>query len=122
MSVQQAEAKFSQSELAVLKKQFHRNSKDSIIGKRKLIETFHLSEVQDTYLSSELFNIIRNSQRLNQPIDYQKFISFVAVLTKGSQREKLLLIFSVFGKGVNRFLISHSRKQSSARQDSQSEQ
>jgi len=34
------------------------------------------------------------------PIDYQKFISFIAILVKGSRFEKLLLIFSIFGKGV----------------------
>ena len=57
-------------------------------------------EVSDTYLTNELFNVIKNSQRLNSPIDYQKFISFIAILTKGSRKEKLMLIFSIIGKGI----------------------
>ena len=30
-------------------------------GKRKLIEFFRITELTDTYLSNELFNVIRNS-------------------------------------------------------------
>ena len=45
--------------------------------------------------------MIRNSQRLNYPIDYQKFISFIAILVKGTSNEKLALIFSIFGKGIS---------------------
>jgi len=45
--------------------------------------------------------VIRNSQRLNYPIDYQKFISFIAILVKGTSNEKLALIFSIFGKGIS---------------------
>uniref|UniRef100_A0A7S3CL33 Uncharacterized protein n=1 Tax=Strombidium rassoulzadegani TaxID=1082188 RepID=A0A7S3CL33_9SPIT len=111
MSVQEAESRFSQAELSQIRREFEKNSKDQIIGKRKLIEYFRLTEVQDSYLSNELFNVIKNSQRLNHPIDYQKFISFIAVLVKGSQREKLLLIFSIFGKGVNRYLMNLHRRQ-----------
>lgn len=65
-----------------------------------MIEYFKITEISDTYLSNELFHIIKNSNRLNSPIDYQKFISFIAVLVKGSRLEKLLLIFSIFGKGI----------------------
>lgn len=100
MSIQEAESRFTQSEVAQIKREFEKNSKDQIIGKRKLIEYFRLNEVSDTYLSNELFNIIKNSNRLNSPIDYQRFISFIAILVKGSRYEKLLLIFSIFGKGI----------------------
>ena len=57
-------------------------------------------EISDTYLSNELFNIIKNSNKLNMPIGYQKFIGFIAVLVKGSRFEKLLLLFAIFGKGI----------------------
>lgn len=65
-----------------------------------MIEYFRLNDVSDTYLANELFNIIKNSSKLNSPIDYQRFISFIAILVKGSRYEKLLLIFSIFGKGI----------------------
>ena len=65
-----------------------------------MIEFFKITEISDTYLSNELFNIIKNSNRLNLPIDYQKFISFIAILVKGSRFEKLLLFFAIFGKGI----------------------
>lgn len=68
-------------------------------------------DIADTYLCNEMFNIIKNSQRLNHPIDYQKFISFIAVLSKGSRIEKLLLIFSIFGKGVSPGLLKSIKKQ-----------
>ena len=37
---------------------------------------------------------------MNQPIDYRKFICFIAIISKGSRLHKLLLIFSIFGKGI----------------------
>jgi hypothetical protein len=52
MTVAQAESRFSNSELQSIKREFDKNSKDSIIGKRKLIELFRLSEIQDSYLSN----------------------------------------------------------------------
>ena len=70
MSIQEAESRFTKVELAQIKKEFDKNSKDQIIGKRKLIEFFRITELTDTYLSNELFNVIKNSQRLNYPIDY----------------------------------------------------
>ena len=57
-------------------------------------------EISDSYLANQLITVIKNSQKLNQPIEYQKFITFIAVLSKGSREEKLLLIFSIFGKGI----------------------
>ena len=57
-------------------------------------------EISDTYLSNELFNLVKNSKKLNQPIDYQKFVCFISIITKGSTTEKLLLLFSIFGKGI----------------------
>ena len=65
-----------------------------------MIEFFRIMEISDTYLSNELFNLIKNSHKMNQPIDYQKFICFIAIITKGSTTEKLLLLFSIFGKGI----------------------
>ena len=70
------------------------------MGKRKLIEYFRILDISDSYLTSQLFTVIKNSQRLNQPIDYQKFICFIAIISKGSRIQKLLLIFSIFGKGI----------------------
>ena len=61
MSIQEAESRFTKVELAQIKKEFDKNSKDQIIGKRKLIEFFRITELTDTYLSNELFNVIRNS-------------------------------------------------------------
>lgn len=52
-------------------------------------------------MNQQLFNVIKNSQRLNYPIDYQKFISFIAILVKGDANEKLAIIFSIFGKGIS---------------------
>lgn len=65
MTIQEAESRFTSAELNQIKREFDKNSKDQIIGKRKLIEYFRIMEIQDTYLSNELFNIIKNSQRLN---------------------------------------------------------
>ena len=70
------------------------------MGKRKLIEYFHILEVSDSYLTNQLYAVIKNSQRMNQPIDYRKFICFIAVISKGSRIQKLLLLFSIFGKGI----------------------
>lgn len=70
------------------------------MGKRKLIEYFRILDISDSYLTSQLFAVIKNSQRMNQPIDYRKFICFIAVISKGSRIQKLLLIFSIFGKGI----------------------
>ena len=46
-------------------------------------------EIQDTYLSNEIFFMIKNSSKLNSPVDYPKFINFVSIVAKGSSEEKL---------------------------------
>ncbi len=72
-----------------------------MIGKRKLLEYFRLNEIQDTYLSSEVFFTIKNSSLLNSPIDYSKFINFVSIVAKGTREEKLQLLYTFFDKSVD---------------------
>lgn len=55
-------------------------------------------EISDTYLTNELFFMIKNSSALNSPVDYKKFINFVSVIAKGSRQEKLQLLFFFFDK------------------------
>ena len=93
-----AESRFTPDELTKIQKEFQRLSKDNVIGKRKLLEYFRLSEIQDTYLSNEVFFMIKNSSKLNSPIDYSKFINFVSVVAKGSRDEKLQLLYTFFDK------------------------
>jgi Ca2+-binding EF-hand superfamily protein len=83
--VASAEARFTQEELSKIKKEFDKLSKDQVIGKRKLLEYFRLMEINDTYLTNELFFMIKNSSTLNSPVDYKKFINFVSVIAKGSR-------------------------------------
>ena len=96
--MEKAEAKFDPEELQRIKREFKKLSKDNIIGKRKLLEYFRLLEINDTYLTNELFFMIKNSSQLNSPIDWQKFINFVGILSKGSPQEKLELLFCFFDK------------------------
>jgi Ca2+-binding EF-hand superfamily protein len=84
-----AESRFTQEELSKIRKEFDKLSKDQVIGKRKLLEYFRLMEISDTYLTNELFFMIKNSSALNSPVDYKKFINFVSVIAKGSRQEKL---------------------------------
>ena len=70
MGISEAESRFTQNEIAQIKREYEKNSKEDIIGKRKLIEYFRITDIQDTYLSNELFNVIKNSDQLNKPIDY----------------------------------------------------
>lgn len=65
MTVQEAESQFTQSELQQIRKEFDKNSKDGIMGKRKLIEYFRILDISDSYLTSQLFAVIKNSQRMN---------------------------------------------------------
>lgn len=55
-------------------------------------------EINDTYLTNELFFMIKNSSTLNSPVDYKKFINFVSIIAKGSRQEKLQLLFFFFDK------------------------
>ena len=57
-----------------------------------------LSELKETYLTDELFMLIKNSPNLNSPIDWSKFIAFLAIMIKGTRDEKLQLFFSLFNK------------------------
>lgn len=80
-----AESRFTQEELSRIKKEFDKLSKDQVIGKRKLLEYFRLMEINDTYLTNELFFMIKNSSTLNSPVDYKKFINFVSIIAKGTR-------------------------------------
>ena len=57
-------------------------------------------EIQDTYLSNEVFFMIKNSSKLNSPIDYAKFINFVSIVAKGNSEEKLQLLYTFFDKST----------------------
>ncbi len=72
-----------------------------MIGKRKLLEYFRLTDVSETYLSNEIFFMIKNSSVINSPIDYSKFITFVSTVAKGSREEKLSLLYTFFDKSVD---------------------
>lgn len=61
MSIQESETKFTGAELAAIRKEYDKMSKDDIIGKRKLIEFFRIMDINDTYLSNQLFTVIKNS-------------------------------------------------------------
>ena len=61
MSIQDAEMKFTPDELATIQKEYEKISKDDIIGKRKLIEFFRIMEISDSYLTNQLFTVIKNS-------------------------------------------------------------
>ena len=58
-------------------------------------------EISETYLSNEVFFMIKNSSLLNSPIDYSKFINFVSIVAKGSREEKLQLLYTFFDKSVD---------------------
>jgi hypothetical protein len=102
MSINDAEARFKDdpAQLVQIKLEFDQKSKDDVIGKRKLVEFFTLGQLHNTYLERALYQIIKNSGKLNLPIDYQKFISFMAILHHGTRLERLLLIFGIFGRGI----------------------
>ena len=101
ISKEAAEARFTKEELAKIQKEFERLSKDNVIGKRKLLEYFRLTDVSETYLSNEIFFMIKNSSVINSPIDYSKFITFVSTVAKGSREEKLSLLYTFFDKSVD---------------------
>lgn len=58
-------------------------------------------EIQDTYLSDEVFFMIKNSSILNSPIDYSKFINFVSIVAKGSREDKMQLLYTFFDKSID---------------------
>ncbi|CDW73401.1 UNKNOWN [Stylonychia lemnae] len=97
-TTQVAESRFTSDEISRIRKEFDKLSKDQVIGKRKLLEYFKLMEINDTYLTNELFFMIKNSSQINSPVDYNKFINFVSLIAKGSKSEKLQLLFSFFDK------------------------
>ena len=84
--------------LAWLNKEFDKLSKDQVIGKQKLFKFLRITEISETFLTDQLFYIMKNSPVLNSPIDWQKFISFLSIFLKGSEEEKLKLIFMFFDR------------------------
>ena len=69
-----------------------------MIGKQKLFKFLRITEISETFLTDQLFYIIKNSPELNSPIDWQKFISFLSIFLKGTQEEKLRLLFLFFDR------------------------
>lgn len=62
-----------------------------------------MTEISETFLTDQLFYIIKNSPELNSPIDWQKFISFISILIKGTREEKLKLFFLFFDRNHSLF-------------------
>lgn len=107
---EQAESRFTQEELTKIQVEFERLSKDNVIGKRKLLEYFRLVEINETYMANEVFFTIKNSTVINTPIDYSKFILFVAIISKGSREEKLQLLFTFFDKSCEESIMRDDMK------------
>ncbi|CAI2379664.1 unnamed protein product [Moneuplotes crassus] len=93
-----SEARFLPNELAMIKKEFDKLSKDQVIGKQKLFKFLRITDISETFLTDQLFYVMKNSPELNSPIDWQKFISFLSIFLKGSEEEKLKLIFLFFDR------------------------
>jgi len=91
----------TQDERDRVTKEFDRLSKDKVIGKRKLFEYFRMMELQDTYIANEVFLMIKNSSLANSPIDFDKFLNFVSIVSKGTKDEKLQLLYTFFDKGLD---------------------
>jgi hypothetical protein len=48
-----------------------------------------MMEIQDTYLADEVFMMIKNSSLANTPVDKEKFLNFVSIISHGTGEEKL---------------------------------
>ena len=59
-----------------------------------------MMELESTYLANEIFEMIKNSNMgTHSPIDREKFLNFVAIISKGTEDEKLELLYTFFDKG-----------------------
>ena len=45
--------------------------------------------------------MIKNSSLANSPIDFDKFLNFVSIVSKGTKDEKLQLLYTFFDKGLD---------------------
>ena len=44
--------------------------------------------------------MIKNSSQLNSPIDWTKFINFVYIVAKGTEEDKLQMLYSFFDRSA----------------------
>jgi Ca2+-binding EF-hand superfamily protein len=58
-----------------------------------------MMELQDTYLANEIFEMIKIGGT-HSPINFEKFLNFVSIISKGSREEKLHLLYMFFDKGI----------------------
>ena len=92
----------SSEDTARVTKEFDRLSKDKVIGKRKLFEYFRMMELEDSYLANEIFEMIKKcTLGTHSPIDREKFLNFVSIISKGYPEEKLQLLYTFFDKGFD---------------------
>jgi Ca2+-binding EF-hand superfamily protein len=74
------------------------------------MEYFRLTEINETYLTNELFMLIKNSAQINTPIDWKKFISFMAIAAKGTRMERLSMIYGLIDKSPDAKLAKEDLK------------
>jgi hypothetical protein len=82
-------SRLNQEERDRIQKEFDRLAKGKVISKRKVLEYFRCKELQETYLSNEIFTALEQSSMSGNQIDIEKFMNFSAIFAKGTPDEKL---------------------------------
>lgn len=78
-------------------KQF--SNKMDIMTKRSFFEYFRIEELYNTLIGDQIYKYFAEKS----VIDYNKFLSKIAILAKGSIEERIKLIFDIYdinGSGV----------------------
>ena len=96
----QNEKRFHQTHLEKLKRDWAVLSRENKMSKRRLMEYYGLSEIENTEFGTRFFNWVKRpiSKRKGADnfLDYDKFIRTTSILTKGSEEERLKFIYTLF--------------------------
>jgi Ca2+-binding EF-hand superfamily protein len=103
--------RLSEQEIQFVKKNYDKLSINEVIGKNKLLEYFNLLDFKDTPLASGMLYLLKNTNdSQNGLVTWDKFISFVTILSKGTKEERLQLIFKLFDSTSNAEVTKKSVK------------
>ena len=100
-------------EMELIETEFHRLSRNQLIGRNKLLQYFALGDIQETVMATAFLNSLKHTGGDRRFIDWPTFLNFVIILAKGSREERLALIFQMFNidNSPDRVLTKRNMKQ-----------
>jgi len=96
----QAEEKFSEEEVEILRGNFDAYSKDNRLSEYNLLKLLSLEDFEKSFIGNRIYNCIKQisakGATFGNYVNYERYIQAMAILARGTIQERLDFIYNIF--------------------------